>query len=271
MAQQDSQLTAQQPTENEQNQRIQSRFGVAAQDYVTSAVHAQGPDLPWLVEAAALTGNELVVDVGTGTGHTALALAPYAREVIAIDFTVPMLEAARQLAEERQIKNIRFVESDAHTLPLSNSSVDVVACRHAAHHFIDAAQAVSEWARILKPGGKLVLVDTMASEDPTLDAFVNEIDVLRDPSHIRNHRVSEWIAMLRAAGFDARALRTWGIHMDVPTWTQRMRTSAENVERILHLFSTATPEVRDYLHIENNGGVFTFDLPATLIAGTKTT
>jgi hypothetical protein len=116
-----------------------------------------------------------------------------------------------------------------------------------------------------------LLIDTMASEDPTLDAFVNEIDVLRDPSHIRNHRVSEWIAMLRAAGFDARALRTWGIHMDVPTWTQRMRTSAENVERILHLFSTATPEVRDYLHIENNGGVFTFDLPATLIAGTKTT
>ncbi len=271
MAQHDSQTTAQQPSENEQNKRIQSRFGIAAQDYVTSAVHAQGPDLSWLVEAAALSGNELVVDVGTGTGHTALALAPYAREVIAIDFTVPMLEAARQLAEERQVNNIRFVESDAHTLPLANSSVDVVACRHAAHHFIDAPQAVSEWARILKPGGKLLLIDSMVSEDPTLDAFVNEIEVLRDPSHIRNHRVSEWIAMLGAAGIDAHPFRTWGIHMDVPTWTQRMRTPAENVERILHLFSTATPEVGDYLLIENNGGVFTFDLPATLIVGTKTT
>ena len=266
----DPQTTAQQPFENEQNQLIQSRFGAAAQDYVTSAVHAQGPDLPWLFEAAALTGNELVVDVGTGTGHTALALAPYAREVIAIDFTVPMLEAARRLAEERHIKNIRFVESDAHTLPLADSSVDVVACRHAAHHFIDAAQAVGEWARVLKAGGKLLLIDSTVSEDPALDAFVNEIEALRDPSHMRNQRVSEWVAMLQAAGIDARALRTWGIHMDVPTWTQRMRTPAQNVERILYLFSTATPQARDYLRIENSGGVFTFDLPSTLIVGTKT-
>ena len=270
MAQYDPQTTAHQPVENEQNQLIQSRFGVAAQDYVTSAVHAQGPDLPWLVEAAALTGDELVVDVGTATGHTALALAPYAREVIAIDFTVPMLEAAQQLAEERHIDNIRFVESDAHMLPLADSSVDVVACRYAAHHFIDVAQAVGEWARVLKAEGKLLLIDSTVSEVPALDAFVNEIEALRDPSHVRNHRVSEWLAMLHAAGIDARVQRSWGIHMDVPTWTQRMRTPAQNVERILNLFSTATPQVRDYLRIEKSDGVFTFDLPSTLIAGTKT-
>lgn len=169
-----------------------------------------------------------------------------------------------------QIKNIRFVESDAHALPLADGSVDVIACRYAAHHFIDVAQAVSEWARILKPGGKLLLIDTMASEDAALDVFVNEIEVLRDPSHIRNHRISEWIALLKAAGIDASVLRAWGIHMDVPTWTQRMRTPEENVQRILHLFSTATPEVSNYLHIENTGEVFTFDLPAMLIVGSKT-
>ena len=269
MTQHESQTTAQQLSGNEQNQLIQSRFGAAAQDYVTSSVHAQGPDLLWLVEAAALTGNELVVDVATGTGHTALVLAPHAREVIAIDFTAPMLEAARQLAQERHITTIRFVEGDAHSLPLTDRSVDVVTCRKSAHHFINAAQAVREWARVLKPGGKLIFIDSIASEDPALDAYVNEIEVLRDQSHVRNHRVSEWLDMLKAAGFDAYVLRTWGIHLDVPTWTQRMRTPPEKVERILHLFSTATPEVCDYLHIENVDGVFTFDLPAALIVGKK--
>jgi len=271
MTQHEAQTTAQELTGNEQNQLIQSRFGVAAKDYVTSSVHAQGPDLLWLVEAAALTGNELVVDVATGTGHTALALAPYAHEVIAIDLTVQMLEAARQLAQERHITTIRFVEGDAHSLPLPDRSVDVVTCRQSAHHFINAAQAVHEWARVLKLGGKLILIDSIAAEDEALDAYVHEIEVLRDPSHVRNHRISAWLAMLKAAGFDAHAPRSWDIHLEVPPWTQRMRTPPEKVDRIIDLFSTATPEVRDYLHIENADGVFAFDLPAVLIVGTKTT
>ena len=270
MTQHEAQTPAQQLAGNEQNQLIQSRFGVAAKDYVTSSVHAEGPDLLWLVEAAALTGNELVVDVATGTGHTAFALAPYAHEVIAIDLTVPMLEAARQMAQERNVTTIRFVEGDAHALPLADGSADVVTCRQSAHHFINAAQAVREWARILKPGGKVILIDSIAAEDAAMDDYLHEIEVLRDPSHVRNHSVSAWLAMMKAAGFDARTQRIWGIHLDVPTWTQRMRTPQEKVERILHLFSTATPEVRDYLHIENADGVYSFDLPAVLIVGTKT-
>ncbi|GCE22651.1 class I SAM-dependent methyltransferase [Dictyobacter kobayashii] len=258
-----------QPEEQAQNQLIQQRFGVVAKDYVTSAVHAQGPDLPWLVEVAALTGNEVVVDLATGAGHTAYALAPYAREVIAIDFTVPMLEAAEKRAQELRLDNIRFVEGDAHSLPLAAQSVDVLACRLAAHHFIDIEQAVREWARVLKSGGKLLLIDSIGPEDPTLDEYVNLIEVLRDPSHVRNHSVSEWIELLNAAGIAARHERTWGIHMDVPTWTQRQRTPAQNVERILQLFSTATVDARTYLNIELNDNIYTFDLPAALITGIR--
>jgi len=260
----------QQPTQNAQNQLIQNNFGVAAQDYVTSTVHAEGPDLVWLVEDAHLTGNEVVVDVATGAGHTALTLAPHVREVIAIDFTVPMLEAAQQLAKERNITNIRFVEGDAHALPLADSSVDVVACRKSAHHFINAAQAVHEWARILKPGGKVIFVDTIAPEEPALDAFVNAIEVLRDPSHIRNNSVSQWITLLIEAGITASATRTWGIHMDMPTWVKRIRTPEQNVERIYQLFTNATPEERACLNLQQSDGIFTFDLPTALMIGTKT-
>lgn len=259
----------QQPEEQAKNQLIQHRFGVVAKDYVSSAVHAQGPDLLWLVEAAALTGTEVVVDLATGAGHAAYALAPFAREVIAIDFTVPMLEAAEKRAQELHIANIRFVEGDAHSLPLADQSVDVLACRLAAHHFIDIIQAVREWARVLKPGGKLLLIDSIGAEDPVLEKYVNQLEVLRDPSHVRNHSISEWLELLNAAGIVARHERTWGIHMDVPTWTQRQRTPAQNVERILQLFSEATPEARAHLNIEQTNGIYTFDLPAALITGTR--
>ncbi|GLV55089.1 putative methyltransferase YcgJ [Dictyobacter sp. S3.2.2.5] len=254
----------------EKNQLIRQRFGAVAGAYVGSAVHAQGPDLPWLVEAAALDGSETVVDLATGAGHAAYALAPFAREVIAIDFTVPMLEASEKQAQELNLTNIHFVEGDAHALPLMNQSVEVLVCRLAAHHFIDVALAVREWARVLKPGGKLLLIDSIGAEDPAVDEYVNEIEVLRDPSHVRNHSVSAWLDLLKQAGIEGRHQRTWGIHMDVPTWTQRQRTPAPNVERILHLFATATPEARSFLNIEqDNDGVYTFDLPAALITGIR--
>ncbi|GHO43311.1 class I SAM-dependent methyltransferase [Ktedonospora formicarum] len=270
MSQEETQASSgQQASASERNQLIQNNFGVAAHEYVTSTVHAQGPDLAWLVEAARLQGDETVVDVATGTGHTALALAPHTREVIAIDFTVSMLEGGKQLAHERGIDNVRFVEGDAHALPLADGSVDVVACRFSAHHFVDIACVVSEWARVLKPGGRLVLIDTISPDNEAQTALLHEIEVLRDPSHVRNHSTSEWLTLLEEAGIDGQTVRIWGLRLDVPTWTQRMRTPAASVERIERLLTTTTPEVRAALRVAEEEGVFSFDLPTALIVGVK--
>ncbi|GCE30557.1 hypothetical protein KDA_60410 [Dictyobacter alpinus] len=166
------------------------------------------------------------------------------------------------------IEHIRFVEGDAHHLPLADYSVDVLACRLAAHHFVDVPQVIREWKRLLKPAGKLLLIDSIGAEDAELDAFIHEIEVLRDPSHVRNYAVSTWLEMLKAVGIEAHVQHSWGIHMDVPTWTQRQRTSPQHVERILQLFATARPDVRQHLHIEQQHGIYSFDLPAALIVGT---
>src|SRR5262249_28521303 len=88
--------------------KVQRQFGAAAGNYVVSPVHSGGPTLEALVERAALSGTERVLDVGTGAGHTALALAPRAREVIALDLTEEMLSAAAGLARERGLSNVWF-------------------------------------------------------------------------------------------------------------------------------------------------------------------
>src|SRR6266567_1322704 len=102
--------------------QIQTNFGAAAADYVTSKVHASGQDLAWVVEAAALTGTERVLDVATGAGHTGFALAPYAAEVVALDITKEMLAVAQKSAAERHLDNIRFLEGDAQQLPCDDAS-----------------------------------------------------------------------------------------------------------------------------------------------------
>lgn len=249
---------------------VQHNFGAAAQAYVTSAVHANGKDLAWIVEAAALTGQETVVDIATGTGHTALVLAPYAHEVIAVDITVPMLQAAQQLAVERRVSNIRFLEADTLALPLDDNSCDLVTCRYAAHHFAAVEQAVQEWERILKTGGKVIISDTIAPEEPDLDVFLNEIELLRDPSHIRNYRVSEWLSLLNEAGFAAQVVHAWDLTMDVPSWTQRMRTPPEAIEQIEQRFHNASPTAQQRFHIGiGEEGLLSFANPCALFVGIK--
>jgi len=248
---------------------IQQRFGPAAQAYASSTIHSQGPDLDWLVEAAALTGKGLVVDVATGTGFTALALAPYAREVVGIDITLPMLEAAHHLATERQVTNVRFMQGDAHALPFSSSSVDLVACRYSAHHFSQIARAVQEWVRVLVSGGKLIIVDTISPEEPELDSFINEIEVLRDPSHLHNLRISQWLALLAEIGLTASVRREWGTPLDIPSWTRRMWTPPEDVETIVHRCAHASPVAQERFRIEHHDGVFSFTIPPALLVGVK--
>ena len=260
---------AREAAEVEKKRQVQNNFGKVAAEYVTSKVHASGPDLAWLVENAALNGSERVLDVATGGGHTAFALAPYAAEVVALDLTQPMLAVARKEAETRGLTNISYVAGDAHELPFANESFDVVTCRHAPHHFPRIQQAVSEWARVLKPGGKLLLVDSASPEEAEAAAVLHEIESLRDPSHMRNHSLTEWTAYLNTAGFHVSSAREWGLFLDIPTWTQRMRTPPESVAAIERLMREATPATRERLHFEEREGALGFTLPVALILASK--
>ncbi|QBD77147.1 methyltransferase domain-containing protein [Ktedonosporobacter rubrisoli] len=271
MSDTEQQNVSHQASKDEVPSKVQNSFGPVASAYVTSAVHASGPDLAWVVEAAALTGKERVLDVATGTGHTALAVAPYASEVIALDLTSSMLQNAQQLARERQVHNISFIEGNALSLPFADNSFEVVTCRQAAHHFSDVAKAVKEWRRVLKPGGRLVLVDTISPEEPEQDTFLNTFEVLRDPSHVRDLRISEWLALLSQSGWTgAYVAHSWDIPLDVPTWTRRMRTPEAEVKKILQMFTTAPSPIQARFHIRiSDDGIITFTLPGAVIVSTK--
>src|SRR5262249_3436403 len=131
---------------------IQQRFGAAAARYAESDYHGAGPDLAAMLEAARLRGDERVLDVGCGAGHTALRFAPRVTEVVAVDLTEAMLEQARSLAAARGIANVRCERGDAQALAYPDASFDVVTCRVCAHHFARPERAVREAARVLRPG-----------------------------------------------------------------------------------------------------------------------
>lgn len=245
---------------------VRRQFGAVAAAYATSAVHASGEDLRRLVEAARLTGQESVLDLGCGAGHTALAVAPGAREVVAVDVTPQMLEVARGLASERGVENVSFRLADATALPFSTGSFDLVTSRYSAHHYADPGRALEEVARVLRPGARLLLVDTVAPEDPALDTFMNAVELLRDASHVRNCRISEWERLFLAAGLSPRVLLRRTLELEGESWVKRSLTPESMVTALRQLFADAgaAPRTAFALRLGEDWG---WTIPIALIEG----
>ena len=245
----------------------QKQFGRAAADYITSSYHANGADLQSLLAAAQFQGHERVLDVGTGAGHTALAVARVTAEVIGLDLTAEMVASATSLGAERGQANVTFQLGDALALPFPDASFDAVTNRQSTHHYADPVQAVAEAARVLKPGAQFLLIDTISPEDPALDTFVNCFELLRDASHVRDWRASEWMRMLQAAGFEAELIERFPIPLDGDDWTRRMRTPATKVAMIRELFAEANPSQRAGFELRDSPWGLT--LPAALFRAVK--
>ena len=213
--------------------RVQSQFGAAADDYATSDIHARGESLGALLEVARPRPDWTVLDVAAGAGHTAFALAPHVSRAVAVDLTEAMVRKTLELAAARALRNVRGARADAERLPFAAASFDAVACRLAFHHFPHPGDALREFGRVLRPGGSLLLADTVTVDEPAAAAWYNAYEKLRDPSHHRVLSVAGLRDLLAAAGFRIAATRELTKEFEFHEWTDRQRVSAADKERLL--------------------------------------
>jgi SAM-dependent methyltransferase len=223
---------------------VQKQFGRTAAAYVESATHARGEDLDRIVALATEHGGERIVDVGTGVGHTLRRLAPSFRRAVGVDATREMLDAGVGVLASAGVTNAVLVQANATALPIASRCADVVTSRLAAHHFADAAGAFREIARILRPGGLFVLVDNFSPDDPGLDRFINEVETLRDPSHIRNHTIAGWCELLERAGLRPTVDSDTAVtKLTTENWLERSQTPPDRAEEVRRRLRTAAPAV----------------------------
>jgi ubiquinone/menaquinone biosynthesis C-methylase UbiE len=128
-------------------------------------------------------GDERALDVGTGVGAVAFALAPLVDEVVAVDAEPVLLERAREQVEE--FPNVSFVQGDANALPVSVSGFDLTCCVRVLHHIARPELVVAELVRVTRPGGRLLVVDQLAPVDPLRALELNRFEQARDPTHTR--------------------------------------------------------------------------------------
>lgn len=229
--------------------RVQQHFGATAQDYVTSARHASGGGLDQLVELAEPTPDSDALDIATGGGHTALALAPHVRHVIASDLTPNMLEAAKGFLTEKGISNASFEIAEAENLPFDDASFDIVTCRVAPHHFSDVRAFCNEVARVLRPGGRAILIDSYAPDDDAYDEYINQVEWKRDNSHARSYRIPEWQQFIEAAGLTIDHIEPFVRRFEYDEWTARTRMTPEAKADLEQYMLNAPQRVRDFFHV----------------------
>lgn len=259
-------MTARTQEARTQEDLAAAQFGAQASAYLTSAVHAQGADLAALAALAQGQGGARALDLGCGGGHVAYAVAPLVAEVVAYDLSAEMLAVVAAAARERALANLRTAQGPAERLPFADGSFDLVFSRFSAHHWRDFEAGLREAARVLRPGGQAGFVDTVSPGPGAPDTFLQTIELLRDPSHVRNRSRAEWDAALTRAGLLPGAVTPFRLRLGFAEWVARMRTPAELVGAIRTVQEAVAEPVRRHFDVAEDGS-FTIDV--ALFAATK--
>lgn len=240
------------------NSLVQSQFGPAATDYIASMVHAHGTDLQRIAAIAAAHMPAHALDLGCGGGHVAYAMAPHAAQVIACDLSSDMTAAVEAEAARRGLTNIQTCCASAALLPFVDEAFDMLACRFSAHHWQDVPGGLRAARRVLRPGGVAVFADVIAPPLAVADTHLQAVELLRDPSHVRDYSEVEWCTMLVQADFVISAVTKSRLRMEFADWTTRMRTTPDRAAAIRSLQTLASNEVASHFAIEQDGS-FTID------------
>lgn len=254
---------------DERKQAVQAQFGRQASWYTVSDVHRESTGLTELLRFAAPFSGARALDIATGTGFTALAIAPPCRRVIGLDLTLGMVREARRLARERGVSNVLFCLGDAEAVPFRDQAFEVVTCRFASHHFPHLATAFAEMARVVKSGGAVILDDTCAPEAQDLAEIMNEWELKRDPSHVANRPPSRLRAMLEGCGLSVDAATMTHAPQEFGDWARRGGVSDEDAAALRASFLTAPPAARSAFRIEKKDGDLTFAWPELVVRAIK--
>lgn len=238
-----------------QQQRSAAQFDRQAANYGKQHILADTRDVAELLALIPGDKQGRALDVATGGGHTALALARAGYEPVLGDLAPAMLEHAKQLlaAEGFPAETAIF---PAEEIPFPDDSFRLVSCRVAPHHFTDVPAFVRECHRVLQPGGHLLVIDgSVADHDPETAEWLHQVEKLRDPSHGRLLDRSTWTRIIADAGFTIRHAELQPMPMpDLEWYFQAAATPAENREQVHELIRKASPHVREAMQLQTGDG-----------------
>lgn len=226
----------------DQKEVVKRLFTQAADAYAARKATADHISHEFMLKLSGVKPSDRVLDVATGPGFIAMLFAEKAKEVVGIDLTPAFVAKAQASSAQRGLSNISFREADIEQLPFAEGSFDIVTCHKALHHFSRPSTALSEVRRVLKRGARLVLGDSLSADDPQTARCHNELERLRDPSHVQMYGSKQLNGLIERAGFRIEKAQQFEDERDVEDWQRVMPTSEEVYRQVRERLIASIPD-----------------------------
>jgi len=217
--------------------KIQEEFTRQAEAFAALRELHSAERINRLVDAISPAPHERALEIATGPGHVAMAVAARCREVVGVDLTDAPLQIAERNRRGRGITNLQFRQADAENLPFKNDEFDLVLCRFAFHHFEDPSVALREMTRVCRTGGRIAVEDLASSEISQRAAFYNLFERLRDTSHTRALSMSELLRLFGEHGLEIECAYTTDLVQSLEQWLSNSHTPPDRAAKVRAMFA----------------------------------
>ena len=248
---------------------ILDQFTRQATVFSTAPTITDEDALQMIVEAARPGPDDRLLDVACGPGLVVCAFAPHVCDATGIDVTPAMLDRARKLAADKDLANVAWRRGDVYSLPYDDASFTIVTTRFSFHHFLDPAAVLREMVRVCAAGGRIVVVDDYASEDPAKAAAFNRLEKLRDPSHSRCLTLTELKGLFGAAGLPDPDATFYELRGDVPSLLARSFPNPGDDVKIIEMFKASAADDRLGVPVRLDVDQIYYAYPVAILAATR--
>jgi ubiquinone/menaquinone biosynthesis C-methylase UbiE len=221
-----------------------------------------------LLEELRLTGEEIVLDVGTGTGKVALHVLPYCRKVMGLDLSMEMLAIAHEHMGPHSAAKMALQQASIDRLPFGDGCFDVVVGRMVFHHLVgNLLEGINECFRVLRKGGRIVIAEGIPPNYLLKEDFV-EIFSWKEARHtFLEHDIMN---LLADAGFHRINIRTFFLDgISVNNWLEDAGLPEEHVEKILELHRNASRYFKKTYRLQELNGEILIDMKHAIVTAEK--
>lgn len=232
---------------------IREEFTQQSESFARSPAMSSAGMLDSVIDLIPADPGARWIEVACGPGLIARRIAAAVGHVHGVDLTPAMVEKARREAEAAALANVEFSEGDATALPFGDAAFDGAVTRLSLHHIPAPRRVLAEMARVVRPGGWVVVADLSTDEDAEAAAWHQEIDRLRDPSHWATLTPGRLRSMGEAAGLELEGEREVPVDLDFEEWRERGSGGAAAAGLIDGLLEEAPPPAESFQVVEEDG------------------